>query len=46
MNKNKITEKEKVEIMEGLQNVDFEELKEEEGMVQLKVKKVKKIFSP
>ncbi|CEP77809.1 RNA polymerase sigma factor RpoD [Defluviitoga tunisiensis] len=42
MNKNKITEKEKVEIMEGLQNVDFEELKEEEGMVQLKVKKSQK----
>ena len=42
MNKNKITEQEKVEIMEGLQNVDFEELKEEEGMVQLKVKKSQK----
>ena len=41
MNKNKITEQEKVEIMEGLQNVDFEELKEEEGIVQIKVKKSK-----
>lgn len=42
MNKNKITEQEKVEIMEGLQNVDFEELKEEEGIVQIKVKKSQK----
>ena len=45
MNKNKITEQEKVEIMEGLQNVDFEELKEEEGIVQIKVKKVKKTLN-
>ncbi len=45
MNKNKITEQEKVEIMEGLQNVDFEELKEEEGIVQIKVKKSQKKHS-
>jgi len=42
MNKNKITEKEKVKIMEDLQNIDFENLKEEGGIVQVKVKKNQK----
>jgi len=42
MNKNKITEKEKVKIMEDLQNIDSENLKEEGGIVQVKVKKNQK----